>query len=179
MPRSRQSVAQQCSPRMRGWSPVAVRRGGGLALLPAHAGMVLCSSRWGRPWPRAPRASGDGPTSRASPCRRTRCSPRVWGWFRDEPHGKKQPRRAGGRGRRGAGCAGLQFGGPGEGDQSGERVLGDHEDRSVRALGVPHGDYAGGGGVCGGPLDAGATLTAVGGFDPDGGFDRHKMPLRT
>ena len=70
----------QCSPRTRGWSPVATASGHRCKVLPAHAGMVP-----GKPeaWQRgagAPRARGDGPRHDGPAVGVRGCSPRTRGW---------------------------------------------------------------------------------------------------
>src|SRR5690606_16445585 len=74
-----------CSPRTRGWSSDVRGQVSGVAVLPAHAGMVPVT-RWavaGRL--SAPRARGDGPASGSGRRPRRECSPRTRGWSRGEP----------------------------------------------------------------------------------------------
>ncbi len=79
-----------CSPRMRGWSPVAHEHLLPGVVLPAHAGMVPARPRRTRTPPGAPRACGDGPRRREHGNTVPGCSPRMRGWSRPGPD--PQPR---------------------------------------------------------------------------------------
>ncbi len=79
-----------CSPRPRGWSRIEWCRVTSGPLLPAPAGMVPRSGSTSGVGVPAPRARGDGPSTR-SPSRSMRnCSPRPRGWSR---HQDRRPHR--------------------------------------------------------------------------------------
>ncbi len=99
---ARRSTPQEwllCSPRERGWSPVADTPKNDAWVLPARAGMVPARGLR-RPRPgRAPRASGDGPVASALGGAAHECSPRERGWslarVLDGAQGRVLPARAG------------------------------------------------------------------------------------
>ncbi len=70
----------RCSPRTRGWSQEERARRRGLAVLPAHAGMVPGARTPPTLLCRAPRARGDGPQQSRWIITSTECSPRTRGW---------------------------------------------------------------------------------------------------
>ncbi len=69
-----------CSPRTRGWSWLRETVDLYKTLLPAHAGMVPAGIRRAQVRLTAPRARGDGPSSRDSAGSMSACSPRTRGW---------------------------------------------------------------------------------------------------
>ena len=81
-------VANQCSPRTRGWSRTWSWFPFPVPVLPAHAGMVPSRPARTRTPRSAPRARGDGPPLDTLPHVRHRCSPRTRGWSRGvlDPH---------------------------------------------------------------------------------------------
>ena len=69
-----------CSPRTRGWSPVAVPTLTHVSVLPAHAGMVPRAIHARASARGAPRARGDGPMANRRKTVSATCSPRTRGW---------------------------------------------------------------------------------------------------
>ncbi len=111
-------AAEPCSPRERGWSRGVAECGSVHGVFPARAGMVRLRRGPRRRAARVPRASGDGPSSSASPKTPAPCSPRERGWSvlhaRAERGRESVPRASGdGPGDRG-GTAGFRVCSPRE-----------------------------------------------------------------
>ena len=70
----------RCSPRERGWSLQRASAAVSRHVLPARAGMVPSHDLRPHVIPRAPRASGDGPSRKATEMMPVTCSPRERGW---------------------------------------------------------------------------------------------------
>ncbi len=86
-------------PRTRGWTAHGTAAGQGVYGSPAHAGMDRWRSPGWFPVPWLPRARGDGPASRATPCSPAGAPPRTRGWTAHRagqpPAGAGSPAHAG------------------------------------------------------------------------------------